>query len=217
MVRFEPDGWLEALLRPLILLDPQAGVYFEDMAPDGRFAALAILALVVAFNRKRSATLTHPQRQLAWAFLAVFFVWTFAVGNGRYFITGLMLAGPLLVAAWSLLPGTLAFRWLLLTLICALQLALVTSTYLPNRWGLVRWEHGDGIPIEPTPLRQTPSSSAPRASPIRCWCPAFIRSHAGPMCQGNTTSRRTRGRGQGCTPCCARTCRNTLWCRSRTI
>ena len=38
MIRFEPDTWFDGALRPLLLGDPSAGLYYEEGAPDWRFA-----------------------------------------------------------------------------------------------------------------------------------------------------------------------------------
>ena len=44
-MRFQPDTWLEALLRPVAMAAADANVYVEIMAPDFRFVfVLALLA-----------------------------------------------------------------------------------------------------------------------------------------------------------------------------
>ena len=37
MIRFLPDTWLDALLRPVAMAMPDGWIYVETMAPDLRF------------------------------------------------------------------------------------------------------------------------------------------------------------------------------------
>jgi len=173
MLRFKPDSFLEGLMRPFIMVDPVAGVYFEDMAPDVRFAALALLLGLIAVGwvaskrakgesakvEAHSAPLP-PLHAGQWRGLAalgvMFFAWTFAIGNGRYFIAGLLLVGPLVALACSRMPGTKALRTTTLLGVLALQLFVFLQAYAPNRWGLARWTQGEALAIEASPLRQSP-------------------------------------------------------------
>ena len=157
MLRFVPDGWLEGLLRPFLLADPNAGIYFEIAAPDLRFALLVVLLAVALSTRAARAALgAEPARALV-AMALMFYIWTFATGNGRYFSVGLLLAGPLLVLACRLLPGTQALRNLVLGGVAALQLFVLQQSYLPGFWGLTRWYDAPGIGIAETPLRTQPA------------------------------------------------------------
>jgi len=161
VLRFRPDDWLEGLLRPFVMLDPLAGVYFEDPAPDLRFAALIVLlsiAVVVALRARRwPAGLKVEPARLLLGILAVLYVWTFTIGNGRYFNAALLLVGPLLVLAWRLLPGSAAFRWMVLAGLVFSQVYMVQRLWEPNRWGMVHWQDGPGLPIEASSLREQPA------------------------------------------------------------
>lgn len=157
MVRFQPDSWLEGLLRPLILATPSTGIYFEAMAPDWRFAFIAVCGVVLLLSRRAVPPLPFEHRQLTWGLVAVFYLWTFTIGNARYFLTGLVLAGPLLLMLWRRLPGTPSFRWMLLGIACFLQAQALVQTYLPNYWGLARWSHEPGLAIAESPLRHQPA------------------------------------------------------------
>jgi hypothetical protein len=157
MLRFQPDGWLEGLLRPFLMMEPGAGVYFEEMAPDWRFAAVAAFFVVALVAHRGRLALGFGQRQLLLGWLAVFYLWTFAIGNGRYFMAGLLLAGPMLVLAWRQLPGTAWFRGALLILAAGLQLQALMQTYTPNNWGLIRWAQGDALDIQDSPIRHQPA------------------------------------------------------------
>jgi hypothetical protein len=158
MVRFQPDSWLEGLLRPLILATPNSAIYFEVMAPDWRFAFIAACGVVLLLSRRPSRSpLPFEHRQLLWGLVAVFYLWTFVVGNARYFMAGLVLAGPLLLMLWRQLPGTATFRWMLLAIAGFLQFQALAQTYIPNYWGLVRWAHEPGLAIADSPLRHQPA------------------------------------------------------------
>lgn len=157
MVRFQPDGWLEGLLRPLVLATPNKGIYFEAMAPDWRFAFILACGAVLLLRRRSTDALPFEHRQLMWGLVAAFYLWTFVIGNGRYFMTGLVLAGPLLLMLWRRLPGTASFRWMLLAIAGFLQIQALAQTYSPNRWGLARWGHEPGLAIADSPLRREPA------------------------------------------------------------
>lgn len=157
MVRFQPDSWLEGLLRPFILATPNAWIYFEAMAPDWRFAFIAACGGVLLLSRRKTDLLPFEHRQMMWGLAVVFYLWAFAVGNGRYFIPGLVLAGPLLLMLWRRLPGTETFRWMLLAIAGYVQLQALAQTYSPNNWGMARWAHEPGLEIADSPLRRQPA------------------------------------------------------------
>lgn len=156
MLRFQPDRWLEGLLRPLILGDPSSGIYFEQAAPDWRFFVLAVFVFVAWWGRRRLSFGPEQNRALL-LMLVAFYVWTFVSGNARYFSFGLLLVGPLLVMAWRHLPGSKPFRWTMLVLVVGLQVSVVVDHYRFNRWGLVRWFEGSGLGLEDSPLRHRPA------------------------------------------------------------
>ena len=157
MLRFKPDDWLEGLLRPVILADPYGGIYYEQPAPDLRFAALLALTGVAVLVPRVRTGMTKP----AWLALAglwlMFYLWTFLTGNGRYFIAGLMLVGPLLVLITSLLPLTRAMRAFLLGGLLVLQGLLVQQHVSHGQWALAYWRQGPGLPLGDTPLRNEPA------------------------------------------------------------
>lgn len=157
MLRFQPDSWLEAVLRPVLLADPSAGIYYEEAAPDWRFLALLlVLALAFTFGRARRLCDSHQRRALLMLGV-LFYVWTLTIGNGRYFIAGLLLVGPLLVMAWQWLPGGKAARGLLLLSLLALQAYTVQLMHRPGSWFLAGWREGPAVQLEPSPLRERPA------------------------------------------------------------
>lgn len=160
MLRFVPDSVVEGLLRPLLLLDPVAGLYLETHAPDARFAALVIFgaAVVLArWRRRDDALFTLPQWALLAGLALCFYVWTFVSGNGRYFIWALLAVGPAVVVVARRLPVTAALRNTLLLGLLALQGWLMWEHFRPNLWGLQPWFAGPSTRIAKNPLQQRPA------------------------------------------------------------
>lgn len=155
MLRFQPDGWLEGLLRPLLLADPVAGLYFEVAAPDWRFACFAILITWCAVTG-RTSKMNRAQALGVSGLILALYVWTFAVGNGRYFLWGLVMIGPLLAMALRLAPGTLSLRYTLLGLALSLQALALSNSYVSNAWGILPVRVSP-LPMEDSPLRHKPA------------------------------------------------------------
>jgi hypothetical protein len=157
MERFTPDVFLEWLLRPLLMADPSAFTYVEFMAPDLRPGFLLFLMLIgLAFGSLRAMLNTETWR-LVIAFWLSLYLWAFVTGNGRYFLSALLLVGPLMVVAWRGWPGTKSFRWLTLLLLGGLQAAALATTYQSNVWGRVDWVNGPAIDIEDGTVRHRPA------------------------------------------------------------
>lgn len=155
MLRFQPDSWLEGLLRPLILADPVGYVYFELPAPDLRFALLALLVpLALAWRRMRARLPADAWRTVI-ALVVMLYLWTFTTGNGRYFMAGLLLAGPLVVALIARLPFTRGMCVVLLAVAVTLQVIVVHAHYAPGQWAMAFWTRGHGQ------LLVKPSSTPP--------------------------------------------------------
>ena len=157
MERFRPDSWLAALLRPLLLADPEAYLYVEMSAPDGRFAFLLALLVVALCMRRGRLGLTSVQSRGLLALAAVFYLWVFVSGNGRYFFPGLILVGPLIVVVASRIPSSTTFRMLLLVMCAVLQSLVVADFYRGNLWGVARWYEGTAVPLASSPIRFTPA------------------------------------------------------------
>lgn len=145
MIRFLPDTWLDAVLRPLAMAFPDGGVYVEIIAPDFRFVFVIVLTLAWALLARRA-----PRRATAvpvlLAFTALAFVpWLATTGNGRYFIAILMIAGPLCIGLLHLMPGTRSMRAAFAVLMVACQAFLIAEIPPWRYWGHVVW--GDGAPF----------------------------------------------------------------------
>lgn len=158
MLRFRPDDWLEGLLRPLILADPNGYVHVEIQAPDLRFAALGALTLLLLGARRLSGADSRPLVRSLVGLWLIFYVWVFAVGNGRYFIVGMLLAGPLIVAAVARTPFTRSMRLTVLAGVLGLQAVVVHQHFHHGTWALAYWTgSGPGLPLTDTPLRREPA------------------------------------------------------------
>lgn len=153
MNRFEPDTWLAALLRPVAMAAPDSHVYVEMMAPDFRwvFVLLLLAILVIMRWRERAGNAgavapvgadTRPATVFVLlAALAVAFVpWLLTSGNGRYFLVGLLVVGPVCVGlAWRL-PATRALRLTLAAGMVALQAFAVQQSAPWQAWMLAQWK-----------------------------------------------------------------------------
>lgn len=147
MIRFSPDGFAEAILRPVIMALPQGWVYTEIMAPDLRF--LAIVVFVVAgfltcFARRR---MWSPGRSvivpLACLSLA-FGLWLSTGGNGRYFMTFMVFAGPVLATVIYRSTYTKAMRITMLGLTCSLQMGAVAVNSPWRPFDSLEWSRWRG-------------------------------------------------------------------------
>jgi hypothetical protein len=161
MIRFSPDTWVDAVMRPIAMAAPNGGVYVETVAPDFRFVfvLLLLLPLLVPALRRREGGGTRPAFILL-AFCALAFVpWLATSGNGRYFMSVLLLAGPLCVALLWQLRATRALRMSLLAGMIVLQLFLIQQNTPWDSWGLKPWKDGPAFAVDvPEDLRTRPAT-----------------------------------------------------------
>lgn len=156
MLRFRPDHLLEGIARPFLMGDAAAGLYFESSAPDWRFAAfIVLLGIGLIWGTARQA-LRANQAITIGGLLGLMMVWTFAIGNGRYFAWGLLLIGPLLVLACRLLPGSRGLRWAALALVVAVQALAVQFSFHRHSWVMVEVVD-EPLRVDPHPLREKPA------------------------------------------------------------
>ena len=132
---------------------PDSYVYVEMMAPDFRWVfVLLLLALLVSMRMRARGGIaaavdtTGAEDRPATVFvllagLAVAFVpWLMTSGNGRYFLAGLLIVGPVCVGlAWRL-PVTPALRLTLAAGMVALQAFAVQQSEPWQAWGLAQWK-----------------------------------------------------------------------------
>jgi hypothetical protein len=145
MLRFVPDSWQEALLRPLLLADPVAGLYTEIQAPDWRYAWLILFLLMAKATDRKRAVLDAVQWRVFIGLMLAFYLWTWVSGNGRYFMWGLLVVGPLVVVAARRLRATLSMRNTLIAGVLAIQGWLAWTVYETNAWALRPWAEGPGV------------------------------------------------------------------------
>jgi hypothetical protein len=148
MIRFQPDTWRDAILRPLAMASPDGAVYVEIIAPDFRFVFLLVLALLwLVLARREQRRMSAPLVLLA--FTAVAFVpWLATTGNGRYFIAFLLLAGPLCIGMLQLLPFTRGMKLALAFVMVAIQGFLVHEISPWRYWGHVQWGPGEAFAVD---------------------------------------------------------------------
>ena len=156
MLRFLPDGWLDTVLRPFLLADPVASLYVEIAAPDIRFAGLIVL-LLLAWMARRGRTLLPHQALTLFGMAVSFYTWTVISGNGRYFIWGLLLVGPLMVMLARRLPATQFIRNSVVLGLLGLQAVAISMSFSPNMWSVRDWKGAGGLSLEPTPLKNRPA------------------------------------------------------------
>lgn len=110
-LRFVPTDAMDALLRPLRMALPDAGVYVETPLPDVRFAALLLAGLVGVGTWMWARRLPSRPTEAAssasngftalWcAFVFAWALWLWSSGNGRYLAPMTLAAGPLLAETW---------------------------------------------------------------------------------------------------------------------
>ena len=157
MIRFMPDTWWDALLRPFAMADPNGWVYVELLAPDFRFALAILLALLVAGALLVTGTRGLQLRPVVTVFVvlfASFIPWLSTTGNGRYFMPYIILIGPLCVGLIYLLPSTRSMRSSLAVIALGLQgFALYQNSPWTafGSWEFIAWKDAPYLSLEIPP------------------------------------------------------------------
>lgn len=166
-MRFLPDTWVDALLRPVAMAAPDANVYVEIMAPDFRFVLVLLLVALLALfsvlpSRRRPAAADGAARPvfvllgvLAFAFVP----WLATTGNGRYFIVGLLAVGPVCVGLARTLPVSRALRLTLVLGMVALQAFAVQQAAPWQAWTKTAWKEPPYFQVEVPPEWRAQSAS----------------------------------------------------------
>jgi hypothetical protein len=163
-MRFQPDTWLETFLRPVAMAAPDANVYVEIMAPDFRFifvlALLALWTVMSLLSRHRRAEgvdgtgdrgSARPVLVLLSALAIAFVPWLAVTGNGRYFLAGLLIVGPVCVGVTRFLPVTRALRLTLAVGMVALQAFAVQQSDPWQAWAMASWKESPHFHVEVPP------------------------------------------------------------------
>lgn len=148
MIRFLPDNWREAVMRPLAMASPDGGVYVELIAPDFRFVFILLLALAWAALTRRAERRWSPPLVLAALTALAFVPWLATTGNGRYFMAFLLIAGPLCIGMLHLLPLTRAFRLTAAAGMVLCQAFLIHQIEPWGTWGHVIWRDGPAFELQ---------------------------------------------------------------------
>jgi len=161
-MRFQPDNWFEALLRPFAMAAADANVYVEIMAPDFRFIfALALLAVLAAMTllRRRGTSVdatgamgaARPLFVLLCSLAIAFVPWIATTANGRYLMTGLLIVGPVCVGLARLLPVTRALRLTIAVGMVVLQAFAVQQSAPWRAWTLASWQEAPYFQVDVPP------------------------------------------------------------------
>jgi len=144
-----PDNLIEAALRPLAMAAPNAGIYIEIMAPDLRFILAICAALIVVLRVSGWRATRRTALVPLTIFSAVAFVfWIMTSGNGRYFLPGLILIGPLLVGWLYAANLSKSMKLTLSGLMLAFQGWAVWQTAPWDAWSQTAWVAPTGFQVE---------------------------------------------------------------------
>ncbi|WP_334190389.1 hypothetical protein [Noviherbaspirillum sp.] len=139
MIRFKPDTWVDALMRPFDMVSPEANTYVEIAAPDLRFAVVILLLACVGVAALRGRLSSRrPLVLLVFTILASV-PWFVTSGNGRYFIPFLLLSGPIAIGLVSITSFSIAFKLLITTMLLMLQGFLLVQQSPWGAWTLGTW------------------------------------------------------------------------------
>lgn len=139
---------------------PQGWIYTEIVAPDVRFVAVLVLALLclLPLLRVRPHDVAVKRNLVLFITLVgAFALWLLSTGNGRYFMPFMLLVGPLCV---GLLHGARLSRFMKgsgLVVVVLLQFFVVrmNSPWAPfNAVELIRWTTPDYVELDVRPVAQ---------------------------------------------------------------
>lgn len=147
MIRFQPDSFLAALARPFAMAAPNGWVYVEIIAPDFRFALWTLVLLGVLICRyvlrRRLTSVASERFQFdSCVMLLLLACWLASSGNGRYFVVGLLLIGPILIGGVFSFPVSRFLKWSIVGFIFLLQILALTINNpwkSTDTWQRVRW------------------------------------------------------------------------------
>ena len=111
-LRFIPQSFADAMLRPFYMTLPVPNLHIETSAPDSRYAILFFLPLILFLVRGRKKSdsesaqvppdVARPGRLRRWSTLSFCLAWCFwlaASGNSRYFLSMSCVASAILAVA----------------------------------------------------------------------------------------------------------------------
>jgi hypothetical protein len=146
--RFIPETISDVLFFPLDALRVDPNIYTETNAPDSRFLVLAILLIFFAAKLTRKKWRAAKEKSndkvidtLPWlimVWLLLYILWFCTSGNGRYFLPGLLLLGPIIVALFLSLNGARRISVYGIALLIGWQIIQVLEG-ATSRWSSAPW------------------------------------------------------------------------------
>jgi hypothetical protein len=151
VIRFEPDNWIDAVMRPFAMAAPDANIYVEIPAPDLRFAVLVLLAAAALLCWRKLGSNRRPVMLLLGLTALSMWPWLATSGNGRYYIPMLLVVGPLCIGLIGLLPLTRYFRAFLAVLVLGLQVLVVAQNTPWDAWSWLAWKDAPYFQVDAPP------------------------------------------------------------------
>jgi hypothetical protein len=159
MIRFEPDTWREALLRPLAMAAPNSHVYVEIPAPDLRFVFIALLLVAWLLMSRRLRPGPRATSVLVVVLLLSFVPWLATSGNGRYFIPFLLATGPACIALAYRLPWSNFTKMTTAIVMLLLQGYIVFDNGPSHAWSLATWRDAPYFSVAvPADMKAAPAT-----------------------------------------------------------
>lgn len=122
------------------MASPFGGIYVEILAPDLRFFIALIVGSVLIFSRDAEKKMqgTSSLRLAAYLFF-VYVVWMFTSGNGRYFLPGLIIIGPVLIGLLNRVACSRGMKLAIASLVLMLQAWAVWQVHPAGAWAQTKW------------------------------------------------------------------------------
>lgn len=140
MIRFTPDSLLDAIFRVVAMALPQGNIYTEIIAPEVKpLVCIAIFAIGLMMARCRANTLKAESIKLGVVLVAMYLLWIFTSGNGRYFLVPLMLFGVLVASLARTFATNKAWALSIVVTVTLFQLYTVKLTGPQDAWAQTRW------------------------------------------------------------------------------
>lgn len=139
--RFMGDYWTGTLTLPFEMALTQSWVYTESSNPDLRVAICFILALfypVYLWKSKPNFNKNRDKLKLLFFFFAGFFIWALLSRIGRYAVTILLLAGPVIYILTEFIKNQITRCTLVFIILTAQVFHLISADFKkwsPHEWG----------------------------------------------------------------------------------
>lgn len=160
MIRFTPDSLLDAVFRIVAMALPQGNIYTEIIAPEVKpLICISVLAIGLTLRRSRVNTIKARPIKLGVVLVAMYVLWIFTSGNGRYFLVPLMLFGVLIAALARTFATSKGWALSIVLMVTLFQLYTVKLTGPQDAWVQTRWTSSQAFDIELDGKSQTQPST----------------------------------------------------------